>query len=546
METLTVETNDKAGNQNLLNCQLSLQGATEHPMNSLARNKNTEDLSAMDQQLASKVIQRMSALQNMAKTGCWEVKYALNGEFISDSVEWSDQVFRIYGYEPGEVKPNIDFFYAHVHPEDLDQMTLAIAEGLETKQCFNVGHRVVCKSGEVKYVNQHGEFIYGQEGTPIGMIGITQDLSEKKESFKKLQQAQANFRNILENTDTGYVLINKEFNIVSFNDQANEFIVSASDNSIKVGASYFDLIPATRVSIVKEAIEEIMATQKPLSYETHFPLKDGTDRWLKLRMFPIINSDQVVTGITIAADDITEQRKWMLEKEAMTNSLIQRNKALEQFAFIVSHNLRAPLTNIIGLSTLIPELDPTMEGYDQYLKGLKKSADNLDSVVLDLNSILKIKTDQDEGKVEMSFTSLLEDTKANLSNVEAKQTEFIDGDFAEVDKITTIKPYMVSIFTNLLTNSIKYKKPGEALKLSIRSSIKKGNIVLEFKDNGRGIDMEKHGEHIFSLYKRFHQDVEGRGIGLYMINAQIEAMGGSIEIDSAPNMGTTFTISLPQ
>ena len=105
---------------------------------------------------------------------------------------------------------------------------------------------------------------------------------------------------------------------------------------------------------------------------------------------------------------------------------------------------------------------------------------------------------------------------------------------------------MVSIFTNLLTNSIKYKKPSEALKLSIRSSIKKGNIVLEFKDNGRGIDMKKHGQHIFNLYKRFHHDVEGRGIGLYMINAQIEAMGGSIEVESEPNVGTTFTISLPQ
>ncbi|WP_339605816.1 PAS domain-containing protein [uncultured Roseivirga sp.] len=546
MEKLLVSTNNNTNESSLLNCQLPLNGSTEHPMNSLNRNKSTEDLSAIDQQLTSKVLERMSALQNMAKMGCWEVKYALNGELISESVEWSDQVYKIYGYEPGEVNPNVELFYSHVHPEDLDQMNTAITESLEAKQCFNVGHRVICKSGEVKYVNQRGEFIYGQAGTPIGMIGITQDLSEKKESYKKLQEAQTNFRNILENTDTGYVLINNEFDIVSFNDQANEFISSASGNSILIGSSYFKLIPEARIPVVKESIKEIITTKKPLSYETNFPLKDGTDRWLKLRMFPIINSEEVVTGITIAADDITQQRKWMLEKEAMTNSLIQRNKALEQFAFIVSHNLRAPLTNIIGLSTLIPELDPTMDGFDQYLKGLKKSADNLDSVVLDLNSILKIKTDQDEGKVEMSFTSLLEDTKANLSNVEAKQAEFIDGDFAEVDKITTIKPYMVSIFTNLLTNSIKYKKPSEALKLSIRSSIKKGNIVLEFKDNGRGIDMKKHGQHIFNLYKRFHHDVEGRGIGLYMINAQIEAMGGSIEVESEPNLGTTFTISLPQ
>ena len=104
---------------------------------------------------------------------------------------------------------------------------------------------------------------------------------------------------------------------------------------------------------------------------------------------------------------------------------------------------------------------------------------------------------------------------------------------------------MHSVFYNLILNSIKYRKKGLSPIIEIRSEIDKEKIRLTFKDNGTGIDLERHGGSIFGLYKRFHSDVEGKGLGLFMIKTQIEVMGGSITVKSTPNEGAEFIVELP-
>jgi hypothetical protein len=101
------------------------------------------------------------------------------------------------------------------------------------------------------------------------------------------------------------------------------------------------------------------------------------------------------------------------------------------------------------------------------------------------------------------------------------------------------------VFYNLISNSIKYVQEGQAPTLSIWSEIKNNQIKLHFKDNGLGIDMEKNGAQLFGLYKRFNNNSEGNGIGLYMVKTQLESMGGSIEAKSKLNEGTEFVITLP-
>ena len=101
---------------------------------------------------------------------------------------------------------------------------------------------------------------------------------------------------------------------------------------------------------------------------------------------------------------------------------------------------------------------------------------------------------------------------------------------------------MYSIFYNLITNSIKYSQINIPLVIEIKSSLIDRKLVLLFKDNGSGIDLSKNKELVFGLYKRFHSKIEGKGMGLYMVKTQVEALNGTIRIDSAINKGTEFVI----
>lgn len=145
----------------------------------------------------------------------------------------------------------------------------------------------------------------------------------------------------------------------------------------------------------------------------------------------------------------------------------------------------------------------------------------------------------------MSFSRLVTKVKNSISHVvEAEQAKIIT-DFSDVDEYVTIKSYLHSIFYNLIVNSIKYRSPGRKPVITITSRRKDGKIILSFEDNGSGIDLEKRGDQLFGLYKRFHSNIEGKGMGLFMVKTQVEVLGGKINVRSQPGSGTIFELEFP-
>jgi signal transduction histidine kinase len=172
----------------------------------------------------------------------------------------------------------------------------------------------------------------------------------------------------------------------------------------------------------------------------------------------------------------------------------------------------------------------------------KKNASALPVKYKDINKTLQIKNELKEKKEIIFFSKLVSDIVDSIGNLIDKDNVQINPDFSVVDEIFSIKAYFHSIFFNLITNSIKYAKPGETAQIEIKSKTENGKIILIFKDNGIGIDLNRNGGKVFGLYERFHAHVEGKGIGLFMVKTQVEAIGGKISIESEPNKGTEFTI----
>jgi signal transduction histidine kinase len=216
---------------------------------------------------------------------------------------------------------------------------------------------------------------------------------------------------------------------------------------------------------------------------------------------------------------------------------------LEQFAYIISHNLRGPVATILAISDLMQDGNTSDDDKKVFMEGIAESVKKLDSVIIDLNTMIQSRSSDSENKEAVYFSNILLDIKSGIHGITGNELPTIKSDFSEINSMITLKSYIHSIFYNLISNSIKYKQPDIPVVIEIKSKKVKNKIELHFKDNGMGIDLDKKGDQVFGLYKRFHINAaEGKGMGLFMVKTQVETLGGKISVKSAVNVGTEFII----
>jgi signal transduction histidine kinase len=285
-----------------------------------------------------------------------------------------------------------------------------------------------------------------------------------------------------------------------------------------------------------------------LRYEKYYTQSDKSIAWFNIKLQPVTDDEKNTVGICIAVSDITQKKNAEIDHNRMTKDLMQRNKDLEQFAYIVSHNLRAPVANIIGFANAMTQTDYLLseEEKNEVIQGLNGSAYKLDNVIRDLNHILNVKQQVNLAKEVISFLQIVNDIKLSISNSIEKDNVQIIADFTSVDKMFSIKSYIYSIFFNLISNSIKYRRKDINPVINIKSYKESNKLKLCFSDNGLGIDLVKNAEQIFGLYKRFHRNTEGKGMGLFMVKTQVENLNGKISVKSEVNKGAEFIIEFEE
>ncbi len=232
---------------------------------------------------------------------------------------------------------------------------------------------------------------------------------------------------------------------------------------------------------------------------------------------------------------------------ALTNTnteLIRQNNQLEQFGFIIAHNLRSPVARILGLTNIINSSHFEMPRDKVVVDKLHHSALDLDTVIHDLNTILDVKKG-----VSHSFE--LVNLKERILKVQSilkdkiQEANVILEEHIEVNECYAIPAYIESILYNLISNSIKYRSPERPIIIRVSTFSKDDQLHLVVEDNGLGLDLERLKDKVFSMYQRFHDHVEGKGIGLFLVKTQVEALNGTIHIESEVNKGTTFRIVFP-
>ncbi|MEO8885033.1 MAG: PAS domain S-box protein [Mucilaginibacter sp.] len=468
---------------------------------------------------------RLKEAQAVAHVGSWEV------DFATSLAIWSEEALRIYGLSTDDYQQSYASWLAFVHPDDMEFVLAQIKKSQESLCSSAFYHRIITRDGMVRYIYSKTEFDF-KDGKPVGLHGVCHDVTDIHKSEQAREQSDSNLLFIIDlipqaifvrNAEGKYQFVNNSF-AASYGLTPRQLMHKANNNEIKTADRFLAYDKEVIATGLTKTIPELIFTDTNgnvrVFYEVRVPYTiPGTN-------------EKAVLGIAL---DITEQR-------AINANLRQRNKDLEQFSYIISHNLRAPVANILGLAEVLHNTDVTKEDEQALIKNIKLSVNKLDHVINDLNYILEFKNQDNQQKEWVNFSGLLADIQLSLAGDPENADVQIIGEFDGAAGMHTVKSYLYSIFYNLISNSIKYRKPGVTAVINVNSSSIDNKVQLNFIDNGIGIDLHTKGHQIFGLYKRFHFHVDGKGMGLYMVKNQVEALNGKITVNSEVDKGTEFKI----
>ena len=277
------------------------------------------------------------------------------------------------------------------------------------------------------------------------------------------------------------------------------------------------------------------------TFEREIPQISGGVRYAIANYYPDIVNGKV-KGFFAHVAEVTTLK--LLEKELRSsNQTIQeQNKRLLNFSNIISHNLKSYSNNLASILNLFITASSETEK-NKMLEFLKRISKEFSLTIDHLNEITKAQNLSKTSFERINLNEYIEKSKILIAFQIESSGAIIKNNVDKEITVSANPAYLESILLNLLTNAIKYRHPAKSPIIELTCFTNNDKINLEITDNGKGINLEKHGADLFGMYKTFHGNVDAEGIGLFITKYQIEAMGGQINVKSEENNGTTFTIS---
>ncbi len=294
----------------------------------------------------------------------------------------------------------------------------------------------------------------------------------------------------------------------------------------------------------KDRVIEYFLSDKDEKYnndiEYRMIAKNGEYVWLRDMVNVVFESGKAAyfRGIMI---DITKAKNVEKDLNTSFNLVTKQNERLLNFSYIISHNLRSHTSNIASIISLI-EVSEEEEEKEQLIQLLGTVSNLLNETMHHLNEVINIRTNITLFTEVVNLHDYIENTLKFFSN-KIITNDVTVSNFVPHDVLVNYNPaYLESILFNIISNAIRYGHPNRKTHITIEWIIDKDKKILKISDNGIGIDLSKNGDKIFGMYKTFSNNPDSKGVGLFITKNQIEAMGGTITIESQPNVGTIFNI----
>lgn len=405
------------------------------------------------------------------------------------------------------------------------------------------------KDGTIYWVDTTIVPFLNEAGKPYQYMAIRADITPRKNAEERVQnllnelsKSEGRFRSMVHNIADIITLVDAN-GVIQYESSSIKQILGYEEDEL-VGANIFSLIHPDDIEyIAEEFAKNAQHEGNGSTVEFRYLHKNGNYIYLEAIGNNQINNPNI-RAVVINTRDITTRKQAEKERELLIEELLRNNKDLQQFSYITSHNLRAPIANLIGFTDAYNREDPTDEFNTVVIDGIAAATNQINNTLNDLIEVVTIRSNKAAKTELLNFEDEFAVVLKSIANLIDEVNPNLQIDFNAAPNISYNKVYLESIFLNLLTNAIKYRKPTEGLIINVKTYTQNNKVVLTFEDNGLGIDLKRYSDRIFGLYQRFHGNADSKGLGLYIVNSQVTAMGGKITVESSPGVGTKFIINL--
>jgi PAS domain S-box-containing protein len=491
----------------------------------------TERISAQNALMKSEA--NLKESQRIAKLGSWEC------DVESKVMSWSDELFEIFGYKKKDGVPTLEQILESLAPESRLILSNALQNAVEKGEAYNIDYRRIVKS-KVQHLNSICNPVKDSSGKLIKLQGIIMDISSRKETEEKLLESEEWFKTIFNTSRDGF--------IVELNDKiffVNDALVQLFGYNLRgeiLGSSITALIAEENIKTIDEyGKRRLNGEDIPTIYETKGRKKDGSviDIEISASVFSIRGNNYIIASVR----DITERKHAEKQLMEQNNELKKINSELDRFVYSASHDLRAPLVSVLGLTSLLKINESDSEKI-KYLDLVTKSIHKLDRFIQEIihhsrNSRVEVNAD------EIDFRNIIEETFEDLRYLDEARNIVTNIDILGQDKFYSDSGRISVLFNNLISNAIRYSYPEKRPPvININVAINKERAKIRISDNGQGI-AQQHITRIFEMFYRASTKNVGSGLGLYIVKETLAKLQGEIQVYSTLGEGTTFELTLP-
>lgn len=484
---------------------------------------------------------RLRLALDASQTGTWD------WNIESGLISWDNFLYRLYGLNAGEFDGRYERFIGYIYPEDRGRVSRQIKRALDRGGEFISEFRVIWPDKTIHYLASRGKAFYDEQGRPVRMSGVTLDITESREAAEALSLLAA----IVEFSDDAIIGKDLHGRVVSWNAGAERMFGYTAAEAI--GREMDFIVPPNRMREETRMLERVRAGHSD-HFETVRLRKDGKALHVSLSVSPIKDSDAQIVGVSSISRDISDRihaeeeirnLNAQLEERVMqrTAELAATNKELEAFTYSVSHDLRAPLRHIDAYAQMLQEEMPeTTQDIKNYVQRIRSGVQNMGKLVDDLLNLSRAGR-QEISQETCDLNAIIDEVLSDLKSETANRN--IEWRIAKLPTARCDPGLMKQVFTNLISNSIKYTRPREKAVIEIGIEKTDDQPAIFIRDNGVGFNM-KYAHKLFGAFQRLHrtEEFEGTGVGLATVQRIIQLHQGKIWADAELDKGATFYFTL--
>ena len=481
--------------------------------------------------------ERLQRSQNFANIGTWDWNIQ-TGELY-----WSERIGPLFGHPVGEIETTYDNFLDAIHPEDrprvIEAVDACIRDGVE----YNIEHRVVWPDGSLHWLSEKGDVVRNDEGKPLQMLGVVQDVTERR----RYQDELARFRQVVDSTNQGISIATLEGTLTYLN-QAHRNLLHDPDGTA-LGRNWGCLVPENAIELLAEIGT---ALDRGQGWKGLLPMKalDGKEFMSHSSIDLVLDEHGEAQLVFNIFYDYSEELRRQRELQEAREQAERANRAKSTFLSSMSHELRTPLNSILGFAQLLQKnaKEPLSERQHKHVGHILQSGRHLLELITEVLDLAKIEA----GRLSVSIESVncqevLTECVNLVAALAAQRDIHLDGPHGTQPspRIQADRTRLRQVVLNLLSNAIKYNYENGEVALGWEAQ--SGTVRIYVKDNGPGIPVEYHHQ-LFQPFNRLNAEqsgIEGTGVGLALTKQLVELMHGEIGVLSAAGQGATFWAELP-